>query len=160
MRKYITTLSDSELIKLKRTLKHKYLIVGLSILSIGILIHLILLSGDYQEKTIIISESFFFTASIFIILLTSFLSKDLKSDINESSKTILEFPIDNKGYYEDDEPGIGGETIRYFILSEDNKFVIDKTLFDKAEKGDTLIKHLSTYGQEFLKYEIRKTAGT
>jgi hypothetical protein len=159
MKKYLSTLSDTELTKLKRALNQKYVTAGLSIIAVGILIHVILLSGDYKEKTIIISEFFFLFASGFIVFLTLYLSKDLKSDINESSKTIVEFYIDNKGYYEDDEPGIGGSVTEYFILSEGNKFIVDKTLFDKAEKGDTLIRHFSTNEREFLKYEIRKTAG-
>jgi len=160
MKKYLSTLSDIELIKLKRDLKQKYVTAGLSILAVGILIHVILLSGDYKEKTIIMSEFFFLIASVFIILLTIYLSKDLKSDINEGSKTLVEFHIENKGYYEDDEPGIGGSVTRYFILSEGEKIIVDKILFDKAEKGDTLIRHFSTNELEFLKYEIRKNNST
>lgn len=159
MKKYIGTLSDEELSKLKKALSLKYVTAGLSIIAAGLIVQIILMSEDFNEKKIIIAWSLFGIVSLAIVIFTLFYSRDLRTDINESSKTVREFIIENKGFFEDDEPGIAGSYITYFIVSEEYKFVVDKTLFDKAEKGDTLIKQYSTNSLVLLKYEIRKKRG-
>lgn len=159
MKKYIGTLSDEELSKLKKALSLKYVTAGLSIIAAGLIVQIILMSEDFNEKKIIIAWSLFGIVSLAIVIVTLFYSRDLRTDINESSKTVREFIIENKGFFEDDEPGIAGSYITYFIVSEEYKFVVDKTLFDKAEKGDTLIKQYSTNSLVLLKYEIRKKRG-
>ena len=160
MKKYLGTLSDEEMASLKKVLRLKYFTAGLSILAAAVLIQIILMADDYTDKVTTIAYSFFALVSVVIIIATLYFSKDLRRDINESSKTIAEFIIENKGYFEDDEPDQGGSYTRYFILSEDYRFIVDKPLFDKAEKGDTLVKQYSSNELIFLKEEVRKRTGS
>jgi len=159
MKKYSGTLSDEEMASLKKVLRLKYFTAGLSILAAAVLIQIILMADDYSDKVTTIAYSFLGVIAFVIIIATIHFSKDLRRDINDSSKTIAEFIIENKGYFEDDEPDQGGSYVRYFILSEDYRFIVDKPLFDKAEKGDTLIKQYSSNELIFLKEDIRKKTG-
>jgi|WetSurMetagenome_2_1015567.scaffolds.fasta_scaffold02539_12 hypothetical protein len=156
MKKYISSLSDSEQARLKSTLTLKYIMAVLYILTLGLAIHVILFYAGCDKKTVMLSELFYLLAIGIIILITKYQARNLKEDLEQSSKTIVEYNIENKGYFEDDETNTEESVIRYFILSEGNRFIVDKALFDEAEKGDTLIKHFSTNEKEFLRYEIKK----
>jgi len=160
MKERIKTLSESELDQIRKELKRGAIRIILLVMGVLFLIYVTYLAfgelkGDYRYFLITVSLGIVFAFAIHMLL-----TKDLRNDLQDKGKIINEYVIEGKIDYEDNNPGIGGNVIRYLIISENREFYVDKAIYDSAEIGDVLEEHLTKYHKLNLGIKINKKACT
>jgi len=160
MKERIKTLSESELDQIRKELKRGAIRIILLVVGVLFLVYVTYLAfgelkGDYRYFLITVSLCIVFAFAIHMLL-----TKDLRNDLQDKGKIINEYVIERKIDYEDNNPGIGGNVIRYLIVSENREFYVDKAFYESAEIGDVLEEHLTKYHKLNLGIKINKKAST
>jgi hypothetical protein len=153
MKQSYTYLSGEETDYLKKQVRKTSILSFLIGFASSFLLYILYISGNQR-----ISETILLLI-ILVILLASlviprFMNRELKEDILSGSKMIVSYLIDSKGFLEEDNRGRGRATLRYYVMAEGKQITIDKSQFEMAEKGDTVIVHATAKAAEELKVEI------
>lgn len=92
--------------------------------------------------------------SLIIFVLTKYLTKDLRKEIELGTKIIENKLIENKVEYVDKQDRFSSEYTKYEIVAEGDKFIVNKDEYQKAELNDNLAIHKTSIREKIIRTEI------
>ena len=148
----INPLTQQELKILKKEVKSAYItgiLAGIMISIVFIMLSIIVTDKIGQKEFYIISA--IITGSIFI---TSLMVRNLLSDINKGIKHLYEYKILEKISYLDNEPGIGGVKMKFYLYTDSKKFSVTEHMYTEAKINDLIIEHEAPKSNVSFQVEI------
>jgi hypothetical protein len=146
------SLTIEEIASMKKNLKNSYLIgalLGMMLILLSLLISISFMENLFYEYYIIIPAILIIVSSISWIG-----TNKRRLEISNGYKKLTTYLIVEKKSYWDDEPGLGGMKMKYVLLSNVEKFFIEKSIYYQAQIGDCLVEHETPLTRETLKIEI------
>lgn len=149
-------LTTKELNDLKKQLSSNYFTGLVIFIMIYFLYHIIYLAGTGKWLIPRFEMLIFLGFLLFILSITYYLSKELKSEITSGLKIIVFKTIENKRTYMDKQDRLSFVKTIYVIIADNKKYLVSEELYKKAEISDFLLIHKTPIREEELKIEIEK----
>lgn len=152
--KRIELLSEEELNSIKKELRSANYTGIISLLMLFVLVHLLIFINT--QKWIIPNYELLVDLglSLIIFVLTKYLTKDLRKEIELGTKIIENKLIENKVEYVDKQDRFSSEYTKYEIVAEGDKFIVNKDEYQKAELNDNLAIHKTSIREKIIRTEI------
>jgi uncharacterized membrane protein len=137
----IEKLTSEEIKILRKVIVRAYITGTLA----GIMISFLFVIAMFAKYSMLQTRDFYFTLMIISIavFITSLSVKNLHSDIYMGVKFLFKYIIIQKLSYPDNEPGLGGEKMKYYLISEEKRFMVSEEQYSNAKINDLLIEHES-----------------
>ncbi len=147
-------LSSSEIASLKAELRNYYITsVCLTIMVIGFMHALIFIKFD--QWTVPKYEALVLTGLLAIAwLLSNIFIKPLRLEIEQGSKVVELFPIEDKFHYIDRDFEDASAYTKYVVVVGGKKYIVSEEVYLKAEIAGLLAIHKSLIREKILKIEI------
>lgn len=121
-------------------LKWRLVFSAILFISITFILYLIF---NYSDQ---INQKAFFPAAIVSFLIIygfyNLFTRGLRNDLNDEMLELIEFKLDDKLEFIDDDPGIGKDGwtspyVKYRFISGEYRFSVSKELFENVEVGES-----------------------
>lgn len=156
MREESEILTIEELKDLKKRLRSNYFTGSIGFLMAYFLFHIIYLSGTGKWLLPKFEILVILGLLVSILLITYFLSWELKSEIKSGLKIIEYKIIEDKLSYLDKQDRLSSVKTNYAIIAENKRYIVSEEIYKKAEISDYLLIHQTPIRKEELKLEINK----
>lgn len=150
----IESLTLQEIKTLRKEIFRAYITGILTGIMVAFLLSMVLFVKNSELRS---SDYYFFLMIIAgSILITSLTVKNLQVDLYKGIKRIYKFQITEKLSYLDNEPGLGSNKIKYYLISEEKKFSVSEEEYKYAQVYDFVQEHEAPKSGYSLKIVVHK----
>ena len=114
----------------------------------------------FVKNSSLTSKDFYFMLLIITgaVFITSLTVRNLLIDLYRGVKHIYQYPVNEKLSYQDNEPGVGGEKMKYYLTSEKKKFQVSEKEYNYAQVNDFVFEDEAPKSGLSLKVVVHKSS--
>lgn len=126
----------------------------------GVMLSLLFGIIMFVKNSVLATKEYYFMLLIMAgaVFITSLTVKNLQFDLNKGIKHIYKYRITQKLSYQGNDPGLGGEKMKYLLISEEKKFSVSEDEYNYAQINDFVLEHESPKSGISLKVVILKNS--
>ncbi len=126
----------------------------------GIMVSCLFGIAMFAKNSLLTSKDFYFMLLIITgaVFITSLTVRNLLIDLYRGVKHIYQYPVTEKLSYQDNEPGVGGEKMKYYLISEKKKFQVSEKEYNYAQVNDFVFEDEAPKSGLSLKVVVHKSS--
>ena len=147
--------SEQELSSLKHELRLSYFTAASGFLIVMLVIQSLMYAADRSK--ILKLEILVITGTVILFyFLTTYFTRELRSEIRDGRKIIIFKLIEEKINYMDRQDRFSPETKKYVIHTNEQKYLVTEVQYKEAEVSDYLVIHMTPLSELIIRIEIVK----